>query len=95
MIETKTNYQAEVEALISIIYTGSIDASVEEIRRMLLLAHSLYISVPVSEQLNNILGLNLNPHPPSAFDQFNQHMLSELICHLLFRKGRRGGGDRT
>jgi len=36
---------------------------VEEIRDMLTLAHSLYIPVPVSDQLNSMLGLNLTPHP--------------------------------
>jgi len=54
----------EIDSLISIVYSGSIDASVEEIKKMLTLAHSLYISVPVSEQLNSILGLSLVPHPP-------------------------------
>ena len=53
----------EIESLISIVYSGSIDATVEEIKKLLRLAHSLYISVPVSEQLNSILGLDLAPHP--------------------------------
>ena len=33
--------------MLEIVYTGSIEATMEEMRRMLILAHSLYISVPV------------------------------------------------
>ena len=39
--------QADVKSLLEIVYTGSIEATMEEMRRMLILAHSLYISVPV------------------------------------------------
>ena len=39
-----------VESLLEIIYNGSIEADLEMIRAMLTLAHSLYISVPVSDQ---------------------------------------------
>ena len=52
----------EIDALVAIVYNGSIDASVEEIKNMLVLAHSLFIPVPVSDQLNSVLGLNLTPH---------------------------------
>ena len=34
--------------MLEIVYTGSIEATMEEMRRMLILAHSLYISVPVT-----------------------------------------------
>ena len=50
-----------VEALLEIIYKGSIETSLEMIRSMLTLAHSLYISVPVSEQLVSMIGLHLPP----------------------------------
>ena len=40
-------FQADVKSLLEIVYTGSIEATMEEMRRMLILAHSLYISVPV------------------------------------------------
>ena len=36
-----------MKSLLEIVYTGSIEATMEEMRRMLILAHSLYISVPV------------------------------------------------
>ena len=50
-----------VQSLLDIVYNGSIEASLEEIRRLLTLAHSLYISVPVSDQLMSMLGLHLPP----------------------------------
>ena len=52
-----------VQSLLDIVYNGSIEASLEEIRRLLTLAHSLYISVPVSDQLMAMLGLQLPPQP--------------------------------
>ena len=48
-----------VQSLLDIIYTGSIETSLEMIRNMLTLAHSLYIAVPVSDQLMSMLGLQL------------------------------------
>ena len=53
-----------LQSLLDIIYNGSIEASLDMIRRLLVLAHSLYISVPVSEQLITMLGLELPPQPP-------------------------------
>ena len=53
-----------VESLLEIIYSGSIEADLELIRSMLTLAHSLYISVPVSDQLMSMLGLQLPSLPP-------------------------------
>ena len=50
-----------VAALLDIVYNGSIEASLEMIRKLLTLAHSLYISVPVSDQLMSMLGLQLPP----------------------------------
>ena len=55
--------QADVKSLLEIVYTGSIEATMAEMRRMLILAHSLYISVPVSDQLMKMLGLTLPPLP--------------------------------
>ena len=52
-----------VQSLLDIVYNGSIEASLEDIRRLLTLAHSLYISVPVSDQLMSMLGLQLPPQP--------------------------------
>ena len=48
-----------VQSLLDIIYTGSIETSLDMIRNMLTLAHSLYIAVPVSDQLMSMLGLQL------------------------------------
>ena len=52
-----------VKALLEIVYTGSIEATLAEMRALLTLAHSLYISVPVSDQLVAMLGLQLPPQP--------------------------------
>ena len=52
-----------VQSLLDIVYNGSIEASLDMIRRLLTLAHSLYISVPVSDQLMSMLGLQLPPQP--------------------------------
>lgn len=57
----------EAAALLEIIYTGSVEASLEEMRNMLRLAHALYITVPVSEQLTALLGLE--PPPPLGLKQ--------------------------
>jgi len=53
----------EMKALLEVIYTGSIEASLPEMRSLLSLAHSLYISVPVSDQLKKMLGLQLEKLP--------------------------------
>ena len=53
-----------VKSLLDIIYNGSIETSLDMIRRLLVLAHSLYISVPVSDQLVTMLGLELPPQTP-------------------------------
>merc|ERR1719266_2627162 len=53
-----------VQSLLDIVYNGSIEASLDMIRRLLTLAHSLYISVPVSDQLMSMLGLQLPALPP-------------------------------
>ena len=55
--------KAVVQSLLDIVYSGSIEATLEEMRNMLTLAHSLYISVPVSDQLINMLGLKLPLQP--------------------------------
>ena len=41
-------------------YAGSIDASVEQIKKVIVLAHSLGIPVPVSEQLTSVLGMDMS-----------------------------------
>jgi hypothetical protein len=59
----------EVAALLEIIYTGSVEASLEEMRSMLSLAHALFITVPVSDQLTSLLGLE--PPPPLPMSLVN------------------------
>ena len=46
--------------MLNIVYTGSIDASVEQIKKVIILAHSLGIPVPVSEQLSSVLGMDMS-----------------------------------
>ena len=62
----------EVAALLEIIYTGSVEASLEEMRSMRSLAHALYITVPVSEQLTRLLGLEPPPPLPLGMVNFKQ-----------------------
>jgi len=58
-----------VQSLLDIVYSGSIEATLEEMRNMLTLAHSLYISVPVSDQLINMIGLKLPLQPALQLKQ--------------------------
>lgn len=86
--------QDDVKTLLEIVYTGSIEATMDEMRRMLTLAHTLYISVPVSDQLMKMLGLSLPslpvlkpksvtpvipPEPPVVTPSFNP---SRSIVHI-------------
>ena len=64
ILDLPDNPKHVVESLLEIIYSGSIEANLEQIRSMLSLAHSLYISVPVSDQLMSMLGLQLPSLPP-------------------------------
>jgi len=63
-LELPDTNKEEVQFLLEIVYNGSIEATLEEMRLLLTLAHSLYISVPVSDQLMKMLKLKLPPLPP-------------------------------
>jgi hypothetical protein len=68
-LELPDTGKEEMAALLEIIYTGSVEASLEEMRNMLSLAHALYITVPVSDQLTSLLGLE--PPPPLPLGLMN------------------------
>ena len=63
-VDLSNNTKTDLENLLSLIYSGSIDATVEEIKRVILLSQSLYIPVPVSEQLISILGIEVAKTSP-------------------------------
>ena len=75
-LELPDTDKAEVQSLLEIVYNGSIEATLDEMRNLLTLAHALYISVPVSDQLMKMLKLKLPPLPP--LDVRNVDMVSAL-----------------
>jgi len=46
-----------VSLLLEVIYNGVVEATIEDLRELILLGHSLYISIPLSDEL--IHGLEL------------------------------------
>lgn len=59
-IDLSDHTKSLIELVLNIVYTGSIDASVEQIKKVIILAHSLGIPVPVSEQLSSVLGMDMS-----------------------------------
>jgi hypothetical protein len=49
-----------VSLLLEVIYNGVVEATIEDLRELILLGHSLYISIPLSDEL--IQGLDLVLH---------------------------------
>lgn len=54
----------EMNLLLEVIYNGSVDATIEDLRALILLAHRLYISIPMSDELMEGLDLTLPSIPP-------------------------------
>jgi len=59
-VDLSDHSKSLIELLLNIVYAGSIDASVEQIKKVIVLAHSLGIPVPVSEQLTSVLGMDMS-----------------------------------
>lgn len=53
--------QDEVSLLLEVVYHGVVEATLEDLRKLILLAHQLYISIPISDELMNGLHLVLPP----------------------------------
>ena len=51
--------QENLQLLLDVIYNGEVEATIEDLREMILLAHRLYISIPLSDELMAGLDLTL------------------------------------
>lgn len=54
----------EMQMLLEVIYNGVVEATIEDLRKLILLAHRLYIAIPLSNELMQGLDLKLPPRPP-------------------------------
>jgi len=45
-------------------YKGIVEATIDDLRELVLLAHTLYVKIPISEELLEVLGLDLPDIPP-------------------------------
>lgn len=59
---TFLNYQT----IFKVVYNGVVEATMSDLRGLIVLAHQLYISIPISEELMQGLDLNLPPMPAFA-----------------------------
>jgi hypothetical protein len=55
-----------VSMLLDLVYVGVIEATIDDLRKIILLAHSLYVSIPLSDDLLETLELTL-PSIPAFF----------------------------
>jgi len=53
-----------VSLLLEVTYKGLVEATIDDLRELVLLAHTLYVKIPVSEELLEVLGLDLPEIPP-------------------------------
>ena len=53
-----------LQLLLDVVYNGEVEATIEDLREMILLAHRLYISIPLSDDLMAGLDLTLPELPP-------------------------------
>ena len=54
----------QVQLLLEVVYNGSVEATIEELRNLILLAHRLYITIPMSDELMQGLDVTLPNIPP-------------------------------
>ena len=55
-----------VSMLLDLVYVGVIEATIDDLRRIILLAHSLYVAIPLSDDLLETLELTLPSIHPFA-----------------------------
>ena len=53
-----------VNLLMEVVYNGVVEATIEELRELILLAHRLYIAIPLSDDILQGLDLELPIMPP-------------------------------
>lgn len=63
-MELPDTEQEELTLLLEIVYNGSVEATIEDLKNLILLAHQLYITIPLSDELINTLELELPPRKP-------------------------------
>lgn len=54
----------EMQMLLEVVYNGVVEATIEDLRKLILLAHRLYITIPLSNELMQGLELTLPSRPP-------------------------------
>lgn len=54
----------EMNLLLEVVYNGVVEATIEDLRALILLAHRLYINIPISDDLMQGLELTLPRRPP-------------------------------
>jgi len=54
----------EMQMLLEVVYNGVVEATIEDLRKLILLAHRLYIAIPLSNELMQGLELKLPPRSP-------------------------------
>ena len=63
----------EMQMLLEVVYNGVVEASIEDLRKLILLAHRLYIAIPLSNELMQGLELKLPLRSP-----FRKPMMSKF-----------------
>lgn len=63
-IEMSSVSSDEMQMLLEVVYNGVVEATIEDLRKLILLAHRLYITIPLSNELMQGLDLKLPTRPP-------------------------------
>jgi len=66
----------EMQMLLEVVYNGVVEASIEDLRKLILLAHRLYIAIPLSNELMQGLELKLPLRSP-----FRKPMMSSKFSN--------------
>ena len=76
--------QENLQLLLDVIYNGEVEATIEDLREMILLAHRLYISIPLSDELMAGLDLTL-PKVSSEASGFIRliHSQERHLCKMV------------
>ena len=79
----------EMQMLLEVVYNGVVEASIEDLRKLILLAHRLYIAIPLSNELMQGLELKLPLRSP-----FRKPIMSKFnngLGHNIPASGMMGG----
>ena len=71
---------SDVRMLLEVVYNGSVEASLEELRRVIFLARDLAVAIPVSAELLRSLEIDLPEYPkapvgPSGATRMPRHTM--------------------